>query len=444
MNTKTSTTRVGDELEKRIFDLIQTEINADRFFFGKQHCKVFTKKGYYSRDRCSNIIFDVSIEAYLPGAQEYSMLILIECKNYSHPVPVDDAEEFFAKLQQVGAANAKGIIASPAAFQSGAREFAKSKGMGLLRYFDAENFKWELRRSPSASVRAHTESSFDIEQGLSSETFQSSSFDLYLQGQNLSTNSLWDFLSDLTIGTNSGDERLRDIVNQREDICATVAYLSKDGMEDASAAVLNDLGYRGGEVSLSDLCDRESRRHGLSVRQNVIAPSGGTTATALGRIVFDPLEIEIYAQTESNRGRERFTLAHELAHHLLDHGRYLIRESCDGSDFLLQNGGIVDETGLIWLEYQANYMASSLLMPKPNLIKDFQELLQNIGVWDRGFGMLYLDEQPCNLQNYLYVTARLMAKYGVSRSAVHIRLESLKLVNDHRRRPTLVSAGSRW
>jgi len=70
---------------------------------------------------------------YLPGSREYSALVLIECKNYGHPVPVDDVEEFFAKVQQVAAANAKATIASTASFQSGAREFAKSKGMGLIR-----------------------------------------------------------------------------------------------------------------------------------------------------------------------------------------------------------------------------------------------------------------------------------------------------------------------
>ena len=445
MSTQKSTTQVGNELEKRIFDLVQAEIDADRFFFGKQHCKVFAKKGYYSRDRCSNIVFDISIEAYLPGADEYSMLILIECKNYSHPVPVDDAEEFFSKLQQVGAANAKGIIASTAPFQSGAREFAKAKGIGLLRYFSAENFKWELRRSPSASIRADAVSGSDVEEGLISSTFQSTSFDLYLQGPNLSTNSLWDFLSDLTIGAaDDGANCLNEIVNRRNDTTTSVAFVTKESMEGGSAAILSGLGYGGGEVSLEELCEREARRFGLSLRLNVPAPSSGKAAKSLGRVVFDPLTIEIYAQSEPNRGRERFTLAHEMAHHLLDHGRYLVREACDNDDFVLPLGGGVDETGLTRLEFQANYMAASLLMPRQHIIEDFRRLLRNIGVWDKGFGMLYLDDQPCNLQNYDFVTARLMERYGVSRSAVRIRLESLDLLNDRRNHPsTLASMMSR-
>ncbi len=132
-----STTQTGNAFERRVYDLLQTEIDADRFWAKKENCKIFWKKGYYSKDRATDIVFDVSVEVYLPGAKECSLLVLVECKNYAHAVPVDDVEEFFAKVQQVAAANAKSIVASTAAFQSGARAFAKSKGIGLIRCFDA-------------------------------------------------------------------------------------------------------------------------------------------------------------------------------------------------------------------------------------------------------------------------------------------------------------------
>jgi predicted helicase len=172
MKNSSSTTRKGDALEGDIHRLFQAEIEADRFWARKESCKVFRRKGYFSKDRGSEIVFDVSIELYLPGEREYSSLVLIECKNYGHSVPVDDAEEFFTKVQQVGAANAKAVIVSTASFQSGARNFARSKGMGLVRYFSAENFKWELKRSPSATARLATAESADlVEAALSQDNF---------------------------------------------------------------------------------------------------------------------------------------------------------------------------------------------------------------------------------------------------------------------------------
>jgi predicted helicase len=125
-----STGQRGDAFERRMLEYFRAEIEADRFWAKKANCKVFWKKGYHSKDRNTEIVFDVSIELYLPGAKECSALVLIECKNYKDTVPVDQIEEFFAKVQQVAAANAKAVIASAAAFQTGTREFAKSKGIG--------------------------------------------------------------------------------------------------------------------------------------------------------------------------------------------------------------------------------------------------------------------------------------------------------------------------
>ena len=186
-----STTQTGNALERRVYDLLQTEIDADRFWAKKENCRVFWKKDYHSKDRADDIVFDVSVEVYLPGAKEYSHLVLVECKNYAHAVPVNDVEEFFAKVQQVAAANAKSIIASTASFQLGARTFAKSKGMGLIRCFDTNEFKWELKQSPSASARSMSaDEACDVGAGLSEQDFQSLVFDLYLQSPVRETNSL--------------------------------------------------------------------------------------------------------------------------------------------------------------------------------------------------------------------------------------------------------------
>ena len=165
-----STIQRGDALERRIHTFFSDELAAGRFFAKAECCKLRKKPKYFSRDRGTEISFDLSIEIFMPGATELSSVVLIECKNYGHAVPVDDAEEFFAKIQQVAAAKAKGVIASTASFQSGAREYSKSKGIGLLRYFSRKDCKWELMRSPalggSVDVR---DDALDVAAGLSKE-----------------------------------------------------------------------------------------------------------------------------------------------------------------------------------------------------------------------------------------------------------------------------------
>ena len=80
------------------------------------------------------------------------------------------------------------------------------------------------------------------------------------------------------------------------------------------------------------------------------------------------------------------------------------------------------------MEFQANFLAASLLMHQINFKEDFLLILRSLEISDKGFGLLYLDEQPCNRQNFSMVTGSLMAKYGVSRTAVQIRLESMGLL----------------
>jgi hypothetical protein len=95
--------------------------------------RVYRGKSYYSRDRSSTIKTDVSVEIFLKGASEPSILWIWECKDYSHPVPVDDIEEFESKLRQIGEHNTKGTMVARNGFQKSAVSLAKSKRIGLAR-----------------------------------------------------------------------------------------------------------------------------------------------------------------------------------------------------------------------------------------------------------------------------------------------------------------------
>jgi hypothetical protein len=93
-----SSTSHGTDFERRVFSMLEGEIQANRFFAKPECCRIFHRKPYYFRDRRSKIVFDLAIEISIPGIPIPSMVYLIECKNYDHPVPVSDIEEFFAKL----------------------------------------------------------------------------------------------------------------------------------------------------------------------------------------------------------------------------------------------------------------------------------------------------------------------------------------------------------
>jgi hypothetical protein len=91
----------GTELELRVLSLLQRLIQANRFFAKPESCRVFHRKPYYSRDRRAEIVFDIAIEVSIPGIRIPSMVCLIECKHYEHPVPVSDVEEFLPKYSRL-------------------------------------------------------------------------------------------------------------------------------------------------------------------------------------------------------------------------------------------------------------------------------------------------------------------------------------------------------
>jgi len=79
--------------------------------------------------RISNrkIIMDVSFEAQILGAY---VLGLVECKCYKDRVEVSDVEEFYSKLDDIGAH--KGIMFTTVGYEAGAIKVAEGRGIALF------------------------------------------------------------------------------------------------------------------------------------------------------------------------------------------------------------------------------------------------------------------------------------------------------------------------
>ena len=430
-----SSIAVGDSLELSVFNLFKSEIAADRFFAKSECCKIFRRKGYYSKDRGKKIKFDISIEISLPGSDRYSFLILIECKNYKHSVPVDDAEEFFAKVQQISGCNVKGIIASTSGFQEGALAYSKSKGIGALRYFANSDFKWVLYRSPS-NIHLWSEinyNSIEIQRGLISISYLSRHFDFYCCYENKYTYSLKTFLSAIAVAGMSSRSEVSRVTNSFEESHPLARFIAKDEIESVATSILAQIKYSGGPVALDKICEWQSAETGLIVRTGVPPTARDLKAGALGRIRFDLLEITIFDHPGTSEGRQRFTLAHELGHHFLEHSRYIKSEYCDVADLKLDGDSVFKTDDIRRMDWQANYFASCLLLPRTTLIEDVLHLAEERDVRNRGFGLLYLDEQKCNTAIYSGITSHLKLRYKVSGLALKLRLEALGLLQDARK-----------
>jgi hypothetical protein len=428
----------GTELELRVLSLLQRLIQANRFFAKPESCRVFHRKPYYSRDRRAEIVFDIAIEVSIPGIRIPSMVCLIECKHYEHPVPVSDVEEFFAKVQQVAAANSKAILASTNSFQRGAIEFAQAKGIGLLRVFPTAEFKWILHRSASSLPMARSLSQdAEVWRALTEEHYKSARFDCFCTVGELFMYSLPDFLGKVIVDA-LDPISLDAIAAERHEVEA-VPFLSGDEIEQRCHAVHAAIRYFGGVVPLDCVCEWQQRNAGLTITIGAAPSREEFERGILGRISFNPPSITIFRDRLDSR-RQRFTLAHELGHLALGHGTYLEAESVDAMDIEKADraGGDVQrpecgdwlaDDDIRRLEWQANCFASCLLLPRNQFIASAMDCARQLNITDRGHGLLYLDQQPVNTRNYRLFTDALMQAYDVSRTAVSIRLKGLGLLH---------------
>lgn len=113
-----------------------------------------------------------------------------------------------------------------------------------------------------------------------------------------------------------------------------------------------------------------------------------------------------------NRGRLNFTMMHEAAHHLL--GIYFPKER---QPIMCREA----ETQMFdRMEWQANVMASCLLMPRELVRKTMQEF--GLGKKSRQVNKIYLASDYSKL-------LRMAEKLGVSKTALSIRLNQLGLMD---------------
>lgn len=230
-------------------------------------------------------------------------------------------------------------------------------------------------------------------------------------------------------------------------------YRSKDKLEEIAEnhleAYNSSLIRIPSETKINDFIERHLK---LELKFLPISLDGET----LGYMVFKPAQIIIYNVSESTKqylnisepsvivdselsdnnkaiGRFRFTCAHECAHWIL-HRHVFLQDSykpvISDSEEIFNDKYSEDYQENIAndkrMEWQANYLGGSLLMPKKTFIREFLNTLVILGINNKTY--LYRDSQLCNIKNYRFMISKLASVFNVSKEATRIRLLQLNLL----------------
>jgi Zn-dependent peptidase ImmA (M78 family) len=410
MNKTTSSYNRGDAFEIKAFHLFKSLLENDDFYVSGKKSKIFRKKGYYSEKRKTEIIFDIAIETYLNNSTSYSLLTLIECKNYQSPVPVSDLEEFDSKIRQISEHNTKGIVITNHFYQSGANSFAKSTGLALAKVNDNDEFEWIVNRK-AGSDPPLTKS--EAIKHLETEAYDSLNFVALNEDFALST------VAELLIQI-----QIIDYFVYKEKFI-TVPYVTKERINEIVAKLESYHLYTEKMLDENKICKFLQEKYPVSFYFDDTLPQN-----VLGKIEFDPLSIYVSKELKIDKPRWRFTLAHEIGHLIL-HSKllqYKLSEKSDTED-TLSFKYFVSEMTSRRLEYQANLFAGTLLLPISSLIPLVNRYFTEERIHK---GRLYWDNQPINQQLALNLLTRISTACEVSIEVARIRLITLDLLIDDR------------
>jgi len=409
--TNKSTVEKGDSFEKQVYDLFQKLlINEDLYISGKKS-RIFWGKSYYSDKRKGNITVDISIETYLKDADNYSILTIIECKNYSKKgVPIDDIEEFDSKLNQIGEHNTKGIIVTNSSFQEGAVNFAISKKIGLVRINDKKDIDWVNYRKDKKREKFELSATKSY---LCSDKLMGKNFIALLDHKSFET------IPDLFI-----EYGLIDQYSNKSKF-VVVPYKTEQQICDIIDNLPIDRFYKRNKLEIDDICSVLGPIYNVDFKfDSELNFQNGV----LGKITFNPLEIHIAKDLKSDVCRWRFTIAHEIGHLVLHYKRLVdyLDEYIDDEHTISFN----QDYSIYFnkrLEIQANLFASRLLLPQEPLLRIVYNYFKREKIYK---GYLFLDNQHCNMDLTYRLLRELQDYFGVSKEVAKYRLTSLRLIKD--------------
>lgn len=418
MNTKEK----GAALENRLYEYLLEQKEKGQLIYdiyAPNLCKIYKQRPYYCKEREGNITFDVVVEICREVASEPHSKLIFECKNYTKKtVPESDVTDFSNKLSRIGMHNTKGIIITNTELQIGAKNLAESRHIGIAKFnINGLEVVAERRSKKLYQDKYLKNQLFDNQQYTKSLKFSA-----YYNGKY--HGSVQSLISWIISQENNGkidDTKLCD----SDDI----PFISHEIIEQKANKLLKGVQYREGAVNLKKICSYLSIDLEWDYRQ--FFDENGNEI--LGKADFSNKKITIYSHDRITR--ERFTISHEVGHFYLRHDKFLLAESIVKQDLFI-GAKNTNKSDIDKLEYQANYFASCLLLPKEIFLNKTDEFRNIFDIRNKGHGDIYVDDQGCNLSDFHKISSALSDFFQVSAEAVEIRLKTLKKLVDKRQQLT--------
>ncbi len=374
-----NTTKKGNLFEQRCYDVINTALQNGELGIIPENCEIFQKRKYYSSSRKDFIIFDLAIEVTLVGGKKPTLVYIIECKDLNHNIPVDDVEEFQAKISGIDGFQTKGLFIAKKPLAKSGKTIADNKGFMIIQLND-DGYNIILDKKE----RIVKENEDQILNNIKAKIYES-------------------FLKNSIFGLKKISKR-------------GIAKISSDILDDFNSKVE----YKNANIDNFKLF--------LEKYHNITFDTLPSSSLEFGQFIVSENKILIN-QNLINSNKYNFILFHEIAHYYL-HRNILINNSLYESftdaqfDFIENKYSLNNAKN--WIEWQANYLASCLLLPEKMLYNTIVIWQMRNGI--RNKGTIFLDKQRVNKEDFFNLSNHLCKIFNTTKTVIKYRLLDLKIL----------------
>jgi len=384
-----NTVKKGDLFEAKAFTLIKKAIEDEKFAFPLRYAKLISKAKYFSNKRKKNIIFDIAIEIWPPGANRFQNVFIIECKSYStKKVPIGDLTKLSFDVEDVASLNGKAVFITDSEYTETEIQYAENTGMMLIKVSQEDKIDILLHKSNSNRLR-------------------------------ISLDSL----------ENEFENFIKNAFNPIK--LTGLKQLTAKQIENEANLILNELSFeildRCCRYELTDLINFIKEKYYIkTIFRELEMTSGGIDI--IGH--FDNSN-NIISIEKSLIGTDRigFVLAHELGHAIL-HSEIKINNEVynefNDSEYDFMSDKHILSNYKNWIEWQANRFASYILIPEKNLKVHLITIQMQLGI--SKYGHIYLDNQPTNLADYQKIMNYLKFQFNTTKTTILYRMQELGLI----------------
>ncbi|MBO7485753.1 MAG: ImmA/IrrE family metallo-endopeptidase [Spirochaetaceae bacterium] len=421
-------TLVIDEEQEKFknftFEIFQKIIKNKNWSFYSSKYKIFKNELYELTYEDADERFDIAIENYNGVNPLPAIKLLIKCKKTKEAVSVDELRLFDHKVKQIQGCT-KAFFVTNSFFQDEAILFAEKAGIGILRIFDEDKIKWLAPRKMDECTNyiGIEKCEAEIKKALQQDDYKIlNNFAVGYYGQyNGNISSIVNKIftdSDYTIIDNSelyAEEN--DFIKAEE-----LKFISIESIKEIASNILFDMygekSIKIKKVDLESLKKYLNTKFGFSIEFPSEYPEYTFPQNIYGLIDYKNKKILIYGQNKTDIHLLKFSIAHEISHLVL-HKNLL--ENGDNNFSYFYSATKESKQ----METQANILASYIILNDKSFQLEFLRLAKTYYLTKKNGHYLYLDNQKCNINDFLNISKELKNIFDVSRKQIKYRLMEL-------------------